>query len=473
MKPGQISKGNIMKSVFSGKYIFIIDDESEILMAVETTLKMEGIDNIITIQDSRQVFEKFKTHPPCMLILDLNMPHINGEKILEYMSKNLPDIPVIIMTGSIDVDTAVRCMKTGALDYVVKPVEEDRLMAAIRNAGAYFEANHPVTPSDADDMDAALKSEMFEQIITRHEGMHNVFAYIRSIAPSGQPVLILGETGVGKELIATSLHALSNLEGPLITVNVAGLDDTIFSDTLFGHKKGAFTGADSHRNGMIEQAENGTLFLDEIGDLGLNAQVKLLRLLQEKEYLPLGSDKTQISSARIIASTNRDLWALEKQGDFRKDLIYRLSTHTVNVPPLRERACDLPLLISQFVHHAAEELFKPLPRISDQLIRELESYPFEGNIRELRSMVFDAMSRYTSGELTPDLFSNLNKALKPTGLKTTNGKPKLPTLKEASDHLVLKAMEEAGNNQSAAAKILGISQQALSKRLIKLKKEKD
>lgn len=460
-----------MESAFSGKYIIIVDDEPEILMAVETTLKMEGIDSIVTIQDSREVFDKLKEFPPFIVILDLNMPHINGEKILEYMSKNLPDVPVIILTGTIDVDTAVRCMKTGALDYVVKPVEAERLMAAIRNAGAYFEANHPVNPP-ADDMDAALKSQMFEQIITRHDAMHKVFQYMRAIAPSGQPVLILGETGVGKELIARSLHALSNLEGPLITVNVAGLDDAVFSDTLFGHKKGAFTGADTHRNGMIEQAENGTLFLDEIGDLGLNSQVKLLRLIQEKEYLPLGSDKNMISNARIVTSTNRDLWALEKQDVFRKDLIYRLSTHTINIPPLRERACDLPLLISQFVHHAAEELFKPVPNIPDQLIRELEKYPFEGNIRELRSMVFDAMSRYTSGDLTPDLFAGLNQSLRPNGLKTTNGKPKLPTLKEASEHLVLKAMEEAGNNQSAAAKILGISQQALSKRLIKLKKGK-
>lgn len=461
-----------MGSALSGKYIFIIDDESEILMAVETTLKMEGIDNIITVQDSREVFEKLETFPPCMLILDLNMPHINGEKILEYMSKNMPDIPVIILTGSIDVDTAVRCMKNGALDYVVKPVEEDRLMAAIRNAGAYFEANHPDSPPESD-MDAALKSQMFEQIITRHEGMHKVFQYMRAIAPSAQPVLILGETGVGKELIARSVHALSNLSGPLVTVNVAGLDETVFSDTLFGHRKGAFTGADSHRNGLIEQAENGTLFMDEIGDLGLTAQVKLLRLLQEKEYLPLGSDTIQISNTRIIASTNQNLWDLEKKGKFRKDLIYRLSTHTIQVPPLRERSCDLPLLISQFVHHAAEELYKPIPKISDHLIRELETYPFEGNIRELRSMVFDAMSRYTSGELTPDLFSSLSRDLKPGGMHKSDENTKLPTLKQASDHLVLKAMEAAGQNQSAAAKILGISQQALSKRLKKLKKNNE
>ncbi len=458
-----------MHSALDGKYIYIVDDEPEILMAMETTLKMEDIENIITIQDSRDVFQSIEKYPPCMVILDLNMPHINGEIILANLSKNLPDIPVIILTGSIDVETAVRCMKTGALDYVLKPVEEDRLLAAVRNAGAFFEANHPIE-APADDFDAAIKSKTFEQIITRHDGMHTIFKYMRSIAPSGQPVLVMGETGVGKELIARSLHALSELQGSLITVNVAGLDETVFSDTLFGHRKGAYTGADAHRSGLIEQAENGTLFLDEIGDLELPSQVKLLRLLQEKEYLPLGSDKTFHSNARIVASTNQDLWKLEKKGRFRKDLIYRLSTHTINVPPLRKRPCDIPLLVSQFVHHAAQELHKPFPKISRQVIQKMESYPFDGNIRELRSMVFDAMSKYASGELTLNLFSHLQDGMS-QGIKS-NSNSKLPTLKQASEHLVIRAMEEARQNQSAAAKILGISQQALSKRLKNLKQNK-
>lgn len=446
--------------------IYIIDDEPEILMAVETTLKMSGWSRIITIDDSRDLMDSLKKRPACMVILDLNMPHINGEKILEHLTRELPDVPVIILTGAIDVETAVRCMKSGAMDYVVKPVEEGRLLTAVDNAWAWFESRHPDL-SDDDEFEEILKSKTFEQILTRHDGMHAIFKYMRAVAPSGQPVLVFGETGVGKELIVRSLHALSECAGELVTVNVAGLDETVFSDTLFGHVKGAFTGADTNRSGLIEKAENGTLFLDEIGDLALASQVKILRLIQEKEYLPLGSDHTRRSNARIVTSTNQDLWALEKDGRFRKDLIYRLSTHTVHVPPLRQRTCDLPLLVNQFVHHAAHELRKPVPKVSENVMKKLASWPFEGNIRELRSMVYDAMSKYTSGELTPDLFVCF------AGRPDTDPPPvlekRLPTLKLASEHLVIKAMEASNNNQSAAAKILGISQQALSKRLQKIK----
>ena len=251
-------------------------------------------------------------------------------------------------------------------------------------------------------------------------------------------------------------------------VNVAGLDDNVFSDTLFGHVPGAFTGAQKARQGLIEQAAGGTLFLDEIGDLALTSQVKLLRLLQEREYLPLGSDQIRHSDARIIASTNLDLWSLEKKGCFRKDLIYRLSTHTLTLPPLRERLLDLPLLLDRFICQAANELDKPVPELPKTLIEQMETYPFKGNIRELKSMVYDAMSRYKKGPITADLFK---------GLITSGLGPwleddpafSLPTLKEASRELVEKAMKQTNGNQSEAAAILGISQQALSKRLQKLK----
>ena len=452
--------------------IVIVDDEPEILMAVETCLRMSGKGNIITIEDSRDVMETLGKNPPCLVILDLNMPHINGEKILQAMAVDYPDVPVIILTGTIDVDTAVRCMKTGALDYVVKPVEEERPLGAVENALIhYLLKRSPGQMEEEENFDSILVSKAFEHILTQDDAMHSIFKYIRAVAPSSQPVLILGETGVGKELIGRSLHALGEKKGKLVAFNVAGLDDNVFSDTLFGHVKGAFTGADSPRQGLVEKAENGTLFLDEIGDMALTSQVKLLRLLQEKEYLTLGSDKTRRANTRIIASTNQNLWSLEKKGLFRKDLIYRLSTHTINIPPLRERICDLPLLLNQFIHHASDELDRPIPRVSENLVKEMETYPFEGNIRELRSMVFDAMSKCTNGRLTTDLFTRLEdfKALQP-GKRPSSSK--LPTLKEASDQLVEKAMAQAGNNQSAAAKILGISQQALSKRLQKLKSQK-
>lgn len=451
-----------------GRPIYIVDDEPEILLAVDTTLQMAGFDNIITISDARDVIPKIEKQLPCLIILDLNMPHINGRRLLKIILKTYPKIPVIILTGDIEVDTAVKCMKTGAMDYIVKPVEEEKLLAAVQQALVYMNFENKNQDSSENDMFSKIKNpEAFENIITQDKKMHSIFHYIEAIAPSSQPVLVFGETGVGKELIGQSIHTLSKRKGKLVVVNVAGLDDNVFSDTLFGHMPGAFTGAQQARQGLIEQAEQGTLLLDEIGNLALTSQIKLLRLLQEKEYLPLGSDKTRKSDARIIASTNLDLWALEKKGIFRKDLIYRLSTHTVTLPPLRDRLLDLPLLLDLFICHAADELDKPVPEIPKSLVEQMETYPFKGNIRELKSMIYDAISRHNKGPFKASLFKGI-------GISEfkDNQDSSLPTLQEASRELIEKAMKQTGNNQSAAAIILGISQQALSKRLQKLKSKK-
>jgi transcriptional regulator with PAS, ATPase and Fis domain len=322
------------------------------------------------------------------------------------------------------------------------------------------------------------KPAEFEHIITNDSEMLSIFHYILSIAKSPEPVLITGETGVGKELIAEAIHALSGLKGDLIPVNTAGLDDTMFSDTLFGHQKGAFTGADKARPGLIEKAKHGTLFLDEVGDLSLASQVKLLRLLQEGEYLPLGRDEVKHATVRIITVTNQDLWYLQKIGKFRKDLNFRLRTHHIHVPPLRERVDDLPILVDHFLEKAANALNKPTPAPSDEMVSLLRTYSFPGNIRELQAMIFDAVSRHTGDILSlssirrhilegqrdmtaPDMSQEESTYLR--------FPKKLPTIKEATRLLVAEAMKRAGNNQSVAARMLGITQQALSKRL---KKEK-
>ncbi|WP_022664885.1 sigma-54-dependent transcriptional regulator [Desulfospira joergensenii] len=457
------------KALAMDRPIFVVDDEPEILMAVDTTLRMAGLDNIVTIGDSRDVIRRMERQIPGLILLDLNMPHINGGRLLKIIRKTWPRIPVIVLTGTIDVDTAVNCMKMGAMDYLVKPVEEEKLLAVVKKAmDENMEGGSGSLPRDL--FDQVKNPKAFRHIITQDEKMHSIFHYIEAISPSSQPVLIFGETGVGKELVGRSIHTLSQRKGKLVVVNVAGLDDNVFSDTLFGHLKGAFTGAEKSRPGLIEQAAAGTLFLDEIGDLALGSQVKLLRLLQEGEYLPLGSDQTRRSDVRIIASTNLDLWALEKKGVFRKDLIYRLSTHTLTLPPLRERLLDLPLLLDRFVCQAADELDKPVPDIPKTLIEQMEKYPFKGNIRELKSMVHDALSRYKTGPITADLFKGLSDSASPS-VREDDPEGDLPTLKQASMELVERAMEQTGGNQSAAAKILGISQQALSKRLLKMKSQ--
>ena len=450
----------------SNRPILVVDDEPEILTAVDTSLRMAGYDQVVTLADSRDVIRCMERQIPSLIILDLNMPHIKGGRLLRIIRKPWPRIPVLVLTGSIEVDTAVRCMKIGAVDYMVKPIEADTLLAAVKRALAMASDGE----DQGDKLPEALFSQVknprvFKRIITQDAQMHSIFHYVEAVAPSSRPVLVFGETGVGKELIGKCIHDLSRQTGPLVVVNVAGLDDNVFSDTLFGHLPGAFTGADKGRPGLIERAQGGTLLLDEVGDLTLSSQVKLLRLIQEGEYLPLGSDRTRHSNARIIASTNQDLWALEAQGKFRKDLIYRLSTHTLTLPPLRDRLVDLPLLLDRFVCQAADELDKPVPDIPKGLIEELEAYPFKGNVRELKSMVHDAVSRHRGGPMSSGLFPMLGQAAD-TGDPGSQG---LPTLKEAARELVEKAMVQAQGNQSAAARILGISQQALSKRLKKLR----
>jgi DNA-binding NtrC family response regulator len=463
--------------------IMIVDDEEPILLSIDTTLRMAGLNHLLTCSDSRQVMDIFSRQVIEVLLLDLSMPHITGKELLERVSHDFPDVPVIVVTGAVDVDTAVRCMKSGAFDYVIKPVESDRLVTSVNRALAFKELKRENFALKQHILSPSLENpKAFSEIITNNKKMLSIFQYIESIAQSSQGVLIRGETGVGKELVARAIHRISGLTGQFVVVNVAGLDDNIFSDTLFGHVKGAFTGADQDRPGMIERASGGTLSLDEIGDLSPASQVKLLRLLQEGEYLPLGMDVHKKTNARIVASTNKDLWALQKEGKFRKDLNYRLRTHRVYIPPLRERLDDIPLLTEHFLEQAARSLKKPTPSPPRELFTLLRNYTFPGNVRELQGMVFDAVSTHKSGILSLEVFKNHIRAYR----KREHGEAeiseetapaedgdliifpsKLPTIKQATHSLVEEALKRADNNQSIAAEMLGISQQALSKRLKK------
>lgn len=456
--------------------ILVVDDEESILLSIDTTLQLAGINNIITCNDSRQVMGITKKKPPCVILLDLNMPHVDGEAILDQIHNQLPGTPVIIITGRIDAETAVNCMKSGAFDYIVKPVDENRLVASVKKSLLYSELHRE---------NLALKEKLkqqdqqrpnaFKEIISQSPKMESIFSYAMSIATTSQPVLIRGETGTGKELIARAIHNLSSATGEFVAVNVAGLDDNMFSDTLFGHVKGAFTGAESNRPGLIERAAGGTLFLDEIGDLNSSSQIKLLRLLQEKEYLPIGQDQYSTSSARILTSTHVDLWQLQRDGLFREDLHYRLRTHRISLPPLRERKEDLLILCTYFAKSCATSLDKKCPTFPPEMTPLLTTYNFPGNIRELQAMIFDAIAQNSNGILPLTSFKkhiNRTKVTKPhiDSIPITFAEP-LPTLKEATQLLIHEAMKRAENNQSTAATMLGISQQALSKRLKNLDNE--
>jgi len=300
--------------------------------------------------------------------------------------------------------------------------------------------------------------------------MLNLFQYIEVLAGTAQPVLIMGETGVGKELFARTIHAVSGLKGPFIAVNVAGLDDTVFSDTLFGHVRGAFTGADKDREGLIAKASGGTLLLDEIGEINIASQLKLLRLLQEGDYYPLGSDTPKKSTARIVAATNKSLSDLVDRGVFRNDLYFRLRGHQIAAPPLRERMEDIPLLFDRFLEEAAQALNKKKPAVPPELFTLLATYNFPGNVRELKSMVYDALARHRTSVLSTESFRAIilsehavDSHVKQNGVLGTADR--LPTLREAEDGLITEALRRSAGNQSIAASLLGINRSTLNKRL--------
>jgi two-component system, NtrC family, response regulator HydG len=288
---------------------------------------------------------------------------------------------------------------------MVKPVEESHFIANLHRAIDMNAMRRQVQQLKGALLAGQPKQEkIFAPIITRSPKMRAIFQYIEAIAPSQDPVMVSGETGVGKELLIQAIHNLSGCSGTLQAVNVAGLDDHLFSDTLFGHKKGAFSGADSARQGIVSQAASGSLFLDEIGDLSPKSQVKLLRLLQEKTYLPLGSDITQTSNTRVLCATNQNLEQAVSEGRFREDLYYRLHTHQIQIPPLRERREDIPLLLGAFLKECAKAIEKTVPTPPPELFKLLHIHPFVGNVRELKSMVADAVAQHTSGILSMESF---------------------------------------------------------------------
>ena len=458
--------------------VVLVDDESTVLFGSRMTLGSAGIKNVVTLEDSRELMPLLAQRDVAVVLLDLTMPYISGNQLLPEIVREYPDLPVIVMTAAQDVETAVACMKEGAFDYLVKPVEESRFISSVKRAMELRTLRRQLGALKNSLVSDALEHpDAFSDIVTVSRRMRSLFQYLEAIAGSGEPVLIFGESGTGKELLAQAVHRLSGRAGRFVPVNLAGLDDTLFSDTLFGHRKGAFSGADKAREGMIGQAAGGTLFLDEIGDLTTASQIKLLRLLQAGQYHPLGSDVAKESDARVICATHRDLNARMADETFRSDLYFRLSVHRVDIPPLRERREDIPALLAYFTEEAAESLGKRPPGAPPELLNLLGNYHFPGNVRELRAMVFDAVARHKSGSvLAVKSFRDTIKkqvAALPAGKrapKETPAEGRFPTLKETEQRQIEEAMRRAGGNQGTAAAMLGISRTTLNRRLLRADK---
>jgi len=455
--------------------VLIVEDELYVRESLKAYLEDVGY-QVITAENGRIGLEMFRSRQPDVVMTDLRMPVMDGFALVETITAESELTPIVVVSGVGALDEAVRAMRLGAWDYLSKPLvnfEElqitlESCLERARTKQELERLRHHLSNGTLDDETA------FSGIITTSPRMRAIFLYLESVAPSRQSILITGETGTGKELIARAVHDLSGLSGPFVAINLAGVDDTMFSDTLFGHQRGAYTGADRAREGLIRQAAGGTLFLDEIGDLSTGSQVKLLRLLQEGEYLPLGSDKIQKSDARIVAATHTDLKELMERGIFRRDLYYRLCNHRLELPPLRERCEDLPLLTSYFLKKSAALLGKPVPSVPAELNSYLAAYRFPGNIRELESMIHDAVARSGSRTLSlesivsaigNDLRADRSSSTVVTNCPVCPFAEKFPTLKDAEEQLISEALRLADNNQRLAAAYLGITRQALNKRL--------
>jgi DNA-binding NtrC family response regulator len=459
--------------------ILLVDDEQSELDAYSLLLNTMGIRHVLVESDSRQVIARVETMQNPIVFLDLNMPHFTGQEVLRQLKCSHPQVPVIIITANSEIETAVECLKLGAHDYLVKPIDLKMFSSALRNALEISLLRAEVLSLKGISFaSGGVRHPAFDGIVTGNPTMQSIFTYVESIATSGMPVLILGETGSGKELIAKAIHEISGLAGSYVAVDVSGLDDTLFSDTLFGHAKGAYTGADGVRAGLIGKAAGGTIFLDEIGDLSEVSQVKLLRLLQENVYYPLGSDRPKHCQARIVTAANKDLTMVAgRTGEFRMDLYYRLSTHLIRLPPLRERPEDIPALAAYLAKEAATAMRKATPMISDPAMRLLQQHPFWGNVRELKAYIVDAVARCDGDTIGEELLSGrLGIALTPQNRQDSSITPAttlidlfggFPTLEELTDRAVEEALAAAANNQAQASRLLGITRQALHKRLKK------
>lgn len=461
------------------KIIILVDDEPDLLFTTELILERDGFQQIHSINDSRELLPYLEQHAEQvgLIVLDLIMPHLSGKELLSRVIQKHPGLPVIIMTASNDIETAIGCMRSGARDYLLKPVDETRLLASIRDQMEIVRLRDQVHSLEQALSSKRLRNpDAFAHLVISSDTMLHAMQRLEAVADSREPVLILGESGVGKGLVVTALHHLGDRSTPLVSVNVAGLDDTMFSDTLFGHVKGAFSGADSHRSGLVAKAGRGILFLDEIGELSLASQVKLLQLIQERTYLPLGSDNEHPCRARIVCATHVRLQERVQTGAFRADLYYRLRVHQIPIPPLRERREELPEMISHFLHQAAQELNKRTPTPPPELITLLTNHPFPGNLRELRAMCYDAVAHHEKGLLSMAVFKqalDVNHVPSPVSTETIRDKliipGPLPTLKEAEDFLLDEALQRAAGNQGIAASMLGISRRALNGRLARQK----
>ncbi|WP_456402713.1 sigma-54-dependent transcriptional regulator [Persephonella sp.] len=435
------------------KKILIIDDDVDILNLMSIQLKKFGY-TVIKENSPERALKRLTKEDFDLILVDQLMPELSGLEFIDKLKKINGRIPVIIMTAYGNLEDAVTAMKKGAFHYITKPINFDELKIIIDQA---------LEISDLRKELHQLKTILFTDIIAESPQMKSILETVKKIAPFDTTVLITGESGTGKEMIANFIHKNSlRSEKPFIAINCGAIPPDLLESELFGYKKGAFTGANTDKKGILEEAEGGTIFLDEIGELPLDLQVKLLRVLQENEIKPLGSNKPKKIDVRFIAATNRDLKKMIEEGKFREDLYYRINVIPIHIPPLRERKEDIIPLSSFFIQKYCSKYGLKLKKLSDEAVSKLMEYDFPGNVRELENIIERAVLT-TEGEVIKDLEIGVSKRYKPH----FSLKPFKVAKEEFEKNYLKNLLEYVGNNISKASDVSGITRAQLYRMLKK------
>jgi DNA-binding NtrC family response regulator len=441
--------------------ILIVEDEEKLRRVLELQLRSADFE----VEQAETAEAGLKMADRADLVLtDLRLPGMDGLELIHVIRRQNTRTPIVVMTAFGTIETAVNAMKAGAADFLLKPFSLDHMMTVIRKA---------LDVRALEDENRKLREELghryeFDNIIGRSTAMQEIFATIERVAPTRATVLLAGESGVGKDLIARAIHYKSpRRDRPFVKINCTALPENLMESELFGYEKGAFTGANATKPGRFEQADTGTAFLDEIGDVPAAIQVKLLRVLQEREFERLGSNKTRHIDVRIIAATNQDLRAALEQGTFREDLYYRLNVVPLNIPPLRERTEDIPFLAEHFVKKLAAANASPVESITEEAIRRLLGYHWPGNVRELenvieRSLVLCSGTRLDAADI------RLDTAPRARERSAEDFLPEGLSLDEYEQSIIREALRRAAGNKSQAARLLGLTRNALRYRLAQM-----
>ncbi|HET8936467.1 MAG TPA: sigma-54 dependent transcriptional regulator [Polyangiales bacterium] len=447
--------------------ILVIDDDSNARASLAEFLRSEGYE-VETAADGLKALPKLDAFAPDLVLTDLQMPGLDGLGVLTKALEAEFEPAVIVMTAHGAIESAVAAMRAGASDYLSKPLNLDELAILLERALA-----RRALMAEARLLRQRLaKRDRLENIVGTSEPMVRLFETILQVAPSRASVLIMGESGTGKELVASAIHQHSTRASkPFVKLHCAALAETLLESELFGHERGAFTGANTRRDGRFKQADGGTLFLDEIGEISPAIQVKLLRFLQEREFEPVGGNQTLKVDVRVIAATNRDLTKEVQEGRFREDLYYRLNVVSIETPPLRVRPTDIPLLAARFLYKYAEENGKKIERFSPDALSQLMQYRWPGNVRELENAIERAVVVCKRDEIGPqDLAPQIAKS----EVRIVDGVPAIPgaTLADLERYAILKTLEYTGGATSRAAQMLGISPRTIQYRLREYSAEK-